>query len=100
MARNTNGKNFTVQGLPYDVVEKLDRQAAVRGQPRSQYIRDVLTNITESEENTERIDREEKLFRQIAEVLKQVLIETRKSNEEVRKSNEEVLKYLNELKNE
>lgn len=69
-----NGKSITVKNIPADVLDKIDRQAAHRGETRSQYIRDILAMITESQEEADRLDREEKMFENIANIIQPPIV--------------------------
>jgi len=87
-----NGKSITVKNIPADVLDKIDRQAAHRGETRSQYIRDILAMITESQEEADRLDREEKMFENIANII-QLNIDTLKKS---RQTLTDVMDYLYE----
>ena len=87
-----NGKSITVKNIPADVLDKIDRQAAHRGETRSQYIRDILAMITDSQEEADRLDREEKMFENIANII-QLNIDTLKKS---RQTLTDVMDYLYE----
>ena len=87
-----NGKSITVKNIPADVLDKIDRQAAHRGETRSQYIRAILAMITESQEEADSLDREEKMFENIANII-QLNIDTLKKS---RQTLTDVMDYLYE----
>ena len=85
-----NERSITIKNIPSDVIDKIDQQAALRGETRSQYIRDILAMITESKEETDRIDREEKMFENVAKIIELNINELKKSRQTLK----EIMDYL------
>lgn len=71
MSSKQYGRDIYIRNVPFSVIDGMERQAALQGKSRSQYARDVLAAAVESPQNADRIDREEKMFSYIAEILKQ-----------------------------
>jgi len=91
-----NERSITVKKIPADILEKIDRQATLRGETRSQYIRDILAMITESKEETDRIDREEKMFENVAKII-EINIDTLKKTAQTLK---EAMDYFDDEEDE
>ena len=87
-----NERSITIKNIPSDVIDKIDQQAALRGETRSQYIRDILAMITESKEETDRIDREEKMFENVAKIIELNIDELKKSRQPLK----EIMDYLDD----
>ena len=87
-----NERSITIKNIPSDVIDKIDQQAALRGETRSQYIRDILAMITESKEETDRIDREEKMFENVAKIIELNINELKKSRQTLK----EIMDYLDD----
>ena len=87
-----NERSITIKNIPSDVIDKIDQQAALRGETRSQYIRDILAMITESKEETDRIDREEKMFENVAKIIELNIDELKKSRQTLK----EIMDYLDD----
>lgn len=87
-----NERSITIKNIPSDVIDKIDQQAALRGETRSQYIRDILAMITESKEETDRIDREEKMFENVAKIIELNISELKKSRQTLK----EIMDYLDD----
>lgn len=87
-----NERSITIKNIPSDVINKIDQQAALRGETRSQYIRDILAMITESKEETDRIDREEKMFENVAKIIELNINELKKSRQTLK----EIMDYLDD----
>lgn len=85
-------KQISIKGIPEEVLLRLDRQAAKRGQSRAQYIRDVLANVTESPEEADRIDREEKMFENIATVLEAFIAKSHELEEIIKDNSNDMKK--------
>lgn len=85
-------RSITIKNIPSDVIDKIDRQAELRGETRSQYIRDILAMITESKEETDRIDREEKMFENVAKIIELNIDELKKSRQTLK----EIMDYLDD----
>lgn len=92
MGNTSSEKQISIKGIPEEVLLRLDRQAAKRGQSRSQYIRDVLVNVTESPEEADRIDREEKMFENVAKIIELNINELKKSRQTLK----EIMDYLDD----
>lgn len=72
---------FTIDGLEPEVADRLSRLAAEQGISRSELIRQILRSAVETPEEYDRINREEKMFSYVVEIM----TDTIRSNQHIQK---------------
>jgi len=66
---NLAEQDITVKKISTDIVYRLDQQASERGESRNQYIKEILENVCVNPIEADRLDREEKMFENVAIVI-------------------------------
>lgn len=77
----TETMTMNIKGVPIETNERLCRLAEERGMSRNEFVKQLLIASAESPLEVGRIEREEKMFSLIADVLTEVV----ETNQEVRK---------------
>lgn len=77
----TETMTMNIKGVPVETNERLCRLAEERGMSRNEFVKQLLIASAESPLEVGRIEREEKMFSLIADVLTEVV----ETNQEVRK---------------
>lgn len=77
----TETMTMNIKGIPVETNERLCRLAEERGMSRNEFVKQLLIASAESPLEVGRIEREEKMFSLIADVLTEVI----ETNQEVRK---------------
>ena len=93
---NLAEQDITVKKISTDIVYRLDQQASERGESRNQYIKEILENVCVNPIEADRLDREEKMFENVATII-EINIDTLKKTAQTLK---EAMDYFDDEEDE